>query len=209
MVTIKGRDGFAAQLADKLRKVIADRAPDRQSVERFAQDIDAKRTTVTNWLKGRKASPPGAENLHKLGEKTGVSIDWLLGFPDVPMYRGQTQPKADLIHDLEIEVNRRLGLPEGESVNGESVLVRTTELARTELQLIEFYISQAKAVSKARDLIPQNAETRQVHRMLLDIIKANLDKLHDMPAPNLFGLDLSEPDNYPTTTPTKPKRRKS
>lgn len=55
-------------------------------------------STVGDWCNARRI--PKGDNLRTIGEKTGVSVDWIL-FPkegesdDEPVYRGQAMPAAD------------------------------------------------------------------------------------------------------------------
>lgn len=75
--------------ADRLRTVVRDLPEGSRTIEKFSRALGAPRhTTVSAWLNGH--SRPGSRFLGKIGEVTGVSVDWLLGF-DVPKDRSERE----------------------------------------------------------------------------------------------------------------------
>ena len=66
--------------ADRLRI-----AMNGESQTSFAKRLKCPDTTVTNWLNG--GTVPGGEYLRAIGRVTGASVDWLLGFEDIPARR--------------------------------------------------------------------------------------------------------------------------
>lgn len=63
---------------------------------------------VTDWLSDGSGMP-NAENLFRLGEGLGVSVDWLLGF-EVPMMRGSTLEPNDLETEIAIHVEHHIAV---------------------------------------------------------------------------------------------------
>ena len=76
---------------------------------------------------------PGSEKLEWIATRTGVSVDWLLGLPDAPMYRDQTRTSAELALDLAAhlvrELTERFPLAQGLrwGVNHNHILEHTVE----------------------------------------------------------------------------------
>jgi transcriptional regulator with XRE-family HTH domain len=103
--------------------------------------IDEVRT-VQRW-RSRKNTPQ-AEQLHAIAERTGVSVDWLLGF-DVPKYRGQSRATTSSIEaDLALAVEHRLrskhrDLFDRASVDGAALLdLSAEEVAREADAFLEY-----------------------------------------------------------------------
>jgi transcriptional regulator with XRE-family HTH domain len=88
-------------LAKRLSEFVTSRFSSQREFAR-ALSVDASR--ITGWL---FKSDPEADNLRRIGERTGVSIDWLLGF-DVPMYRDQSRSTEELASDVAAHVTREL-----------------------------------------------------------------------------------------------------
>lgn len=63
---------------------------------------------VSDWLEGGTMMP-SADNLRRISEAFGVSVDWLLGF-NVPMMRGSSTGKADLQLELALHVEHALAV---------------------------------------------------------------------------------------------------
>jgi transcriptional regulator with XRE-family HTH domain len=62
---------------------------------------------VTDWLDGTVM--PSADNLRRLAEALGVSVDWLLGF-DVPKMRGSSRDRIDLEEELAIVLEGEIAI---------------------------------------------------------------------------------------------------
>jgi len=59
---------------------------------------------VSDWLTARL---PSADNLRQIGQQFDVSVDWLLGFDDVPMQRGERTSIGALSAELSRLVSTR------------------------------------------------------------------------------------------------------
>jgi len=79
--------------ATKFRKRLRQLRDSAKSTRAFATEIGESERLLRAWLnpnekkKKKQWAEPGSEKLHQIGQQTGVSIDWLLGFEDVPMMR--------------------------------------------------------------------------------------------------------------------------
>jgi transcriptional regulator with XRE-family HTH domain len=89
-----------------------------RSIRQFATDCGVNHRRLGLWLRGENA--PDADNLRRIAVAEGVSLDWLLGIPNVAMLRGQSRDPASLEQDVAAFVTRQLeqryrdpdGLPE-------------------------------------------------------------------------------------------------
>lgn len=61
-------------------------------------------TLVSKWCDG--GTVPSARHLALLAQRTGVSVDWLLGLEGAPMMRGQSRGEASLLDDVMAHLTR-------------------------------------------------------------------------------------------------------
>lgn len=61
---------------------------------------------LTDWLEDGTMMP-SADNLRRISDALGVSVDWLLGF-DVPMMRGATMESGDLENEVALHVEHAI-----------------------------------------------------------------------------------------------------
>lgn len=142
-------------LRERLRATLRDT---KMSQREFARRIDVASTRVSEWLAGRAL--PGAQNLRRMAETLGVSIDWLLlGGSAEPVFRGQSRSLAQLESDvaafLAREVIGRLDeslratlLPTDLTIDAPRILRRT---ARREARA--FMLELRRQVNNARMLL--------------------------------------------------------
>jgi transcriptional regulator with XRE-family HTH domain len=71
----------------------------------FAERVGVGASQVSNWLAGNNAI--SAKHLHSIGKVSGVSIDWLLGFKDVPKLRSDRSTIGSLATEVRQDVERR------------------------------------------------------------------------------------------------------
>lgn len=99
------------EFRDRLRLLIQDRAPSNRA---FARHCGIPAARLSEWLAGEQL--PGLPHLRRLADRTGVSLDWLLGGVggESPIYVGQHQSNEDLERDLAIYVRREIHRLESE-----------------------------------------------------------------------------------------------
>jgi transcriptional regulator with XRE-family HTH domain len=124
-----GTWGYA--VAERLRLLMTG-----ASIRRFADRVGVSGSLVSSYLSGGRL--PEAGTLHRIAERTGVSLDWLLcgeGGADV-RYRGQSRTRAELAEDVAAFVRRGVSERLGDAhpnlapdVDGQRVLDRVTHLA--------------------------------------------------------------------------------
>lgn len=72
----------------RLREVCAGMGPSK-----VAADTDTPVSSVSAYLNGKRS--PKVDFLNRVASRYGVTIEWLLGFPDVPKYPGFDEPNPD------------------------------------------------------------------------------------------------------------------
>lgn len=82
--TPRSGGAWGGQVRDRLRSVMIREGI--SSNRAFARACGVHDRRVTDWL---NHGLPSAENLHQISDRFGISIDWLLGFEDVPMQRNE------------------------------------------------------------------------------------------------------------------------
>jgi transcriptional regulator with XRE-family HTH domain len=106
----KGRETFEQLFRTRLRTFVGKRGADgRLSFNALAKTCGLTSSRrVSDWLEdGSKM--PSAENLRRIGEALGVSVDWLLGFDVEPM-RGATMGQLALEDELALRVESAIAI---------------------------------------------------------------------------------------------------
>lgn len=77
---------------ERLRETCSGLGPSK-----VALDTDTPVSSVSAYLNGKRS--PKVDFLRKVATKYGVSIEWLLGFPDAPKYPGfeERNPDEDIV----------------------------------------------------------------------------------------------------------------
>lgn len=101
-VSSSPRTQASKAVGDRLNELIQTRFTNKN---RFAKIVGCSTASpVTGWVSGHNT--PGGEKLKEIGEATGVSVDWLLGF-DVPMDRDARTAIGSLAEALQMALKAR------------------------------------------------------------------------------------------------------
>lgn len=212
---------IAARLAELKRE---------RSIRAFAMDCGVNYRRLAVWLEGNNA--PEAENLRRIANATGASVDWLLGIPGAEMMRdksrSQTTLEIDLASYVRRELTRRypLRLPKGsepyewflraatllraavDSVDEEARIQRTTLESREPAGRL---LAAARELVKRRKTLPDDA--RASIETLLDLSKQLLHtgrgRSTDSMSVFLFPRSSLKEGQSPTVITSPPKKRPS
>lgn len=150
-----GLVSWKKELSDRLRLVQEQSAGSQAA---FAKSCGIPQSSITAWY--RRTSLPSCEALHRIGEVTGVGVDWLLFGPGVKpaLSRLTTRTKGELELDVELEIRRRANAEEPGSGN----MVRKSGadvINAAAKDVVEEFRAIAPAKRESEDAIKRAAST--------------------------------------------------
>jgi hypothetical protein len=103
---IPRRSSWARGVHDRIQELVGEQGSNRKFAKFLSDEGNHEINTrrITDWIGTRL---PTAENLYKIAQKTGVSLDWLLGLSR-DQYRKQSRNKEELATDLGEFLCRRI-----------------------------------------------------------------------------------------------------